>query len=124
MAKLGYNLSCERVYVKFLLINRIKAFIPNPHSFMKYRAIGQLTKSTAIEYAEYNIRVNCVCPGTIDTPLAQNAIKQYASKNACSEQSVYDLLRSAQPNYLSMAGIQHNSQFLTLHTNLAPFCFT
>ena len=43
-------------------------------------AIGQLTKSLALDYAKYNIRVNCVCPGSTDTLMLNNAIKTVAEK--------------------------------------------
>jgi meso-butanediol dehydrogenase / (S,S)-butanediol dehydrogenase / diacetyl reductase len=35
--------------------------------------VVNLTRVVAIEYAPYGIRVNCVCPGAIDTPLLQRS---------------------------------------------------
>ena len=60
-------------------------------------AIAQLTKSTAIDYAPYNIRVNCICPGTIDTPLLHKAVQRFSSLNAADEAEVYRSLNTTQP---------------------------
>lgn len=35
-----------------------------------------LTKSCAVDLARRGVRVNCVCPGTTDTPLVQEAIRR------------------------------------------------
>ena len=51
-------------------------------------ALGQLTRSTAIDLAHLGIRVNAVCPSTIDTPLVD---KCFASVAAHSEASAEQL---------------------------------
>ena len=60
-------------------------------------AIGQLAKSTAIDYAPYNIRVNCICPGTIDTTLLHRAVQQFVAKTGSSANDVYRSLDGVQP---------------------------
>jgi NAD(P)-dependent dehydrogenase (short-subunit alcohol dehydrogenase family) len=60
-------------------------------------AISQLAKSTAIDYAPFNIRVNCICPGTIDTPLLHKAVDRFVSLTASNSDEVYESLDKSQP---------------------------
>ncbi len=60
-------------------------------------AIAQLTKSTAIDYAEYNIKINCICPGTIETPLLNKAIEDFNNSTGINKEKILKLLKEAQP---------------------------
>ena len=44
-----------------------------------------LTRSCALDLAEKGIRVNCVCPGTTDTPLVQEAVKRATDPQAARQ---------------------------------------
>lgn len=48
---------------------------------MSKGAIGQFTKSTALDFGNQNIRVNAVCPATIRTPLAEGFFSKIAMQN-------------------------------------------
>jgi NAD(P)-dependent dehydrogenase (short-subunit alcohol dehydrogenase family) len=40
-------------------------------------AVRMMTKTTAVEYADKGIRVNCFCPGSIDTNMVAGMPKEY-----------------------------------------------
>lgn len=48
---------------------------------MSKGAIAQFTRSTALDYAKDHIRVNAVCPATIQTDLAQRAVEGWAEES-------------------------------------------
>lgn len=60
-------------------------------------AVAQLTKSTAIDYAPFHIRVNCICPGTIDTPLLEKAVDHYARISGQPVSKIMTDLNTIQP---------------------------
>ena len=58
-------------------------FVGKPNSFvygMTKGAVGQITRSLAIDLGQYNIRVNAVCAGTIHTALVDNLFRDFAKK--------------------------------------------
>lgn len=46
--------------------------------------VVQLTRSVALEYATQGIRVNCICPGVIDTPM----VERFTQGNAAAHQAM------------------------------------
>ncbi|WP_340613315.1 SDR family NAD(P)-dependent oxidoreductase [Xenorhabdus thailandensis] len=45
-------------------------------------AVSSLTRTAALEAIQYGIRVNCICPGPVDTPLSYRAGEDRASRDA------------------------------------------
>ncbi len=61
------------------------------YTVSKHGLLG-LTRSMAMDYAKENIRANCVCPGTVDTPMLK-----WAASLDPNPQSVYDACNQMHP---------------------------
>ena len=66
-------------------VGKRNSFIYN----MSKHALASMAKTTALDYAGYNIRANTLCPGTIDTPLYHKAIAAYCAKAGIDEATVH-----------------------------------
>jgi NAD(P)-dependent dehydrogenase (short-subunit alcohol dehydrogenase family) len=69
-----------------------QAVIGKTNSFaynLTKHALASMAKTTALDYATYNIRANAVCPGTIETPLYHKAIEKYCAQSGASIAEVH-----------------------------------
>lgn len=77
-----------------------QSFVGKRNSFaygLTKSALASVAKTTALDYAPYNIRVNAVCPGTIDTPLFHNAIDKYVARSGENKEDVVKEEAATQP---------------------------
>ncbi len=77
-----------------------QAVIAKSNSFaynLSKHALASMAKTTALDYAKYNIRSNAICPGTIETPLYHNAIDRYCASSGADKQLVHEEEAALQP---------------------------
>jgi NAD(P)-dependent dehydrogenase (short-subunit alcohol dehydrogenase family) len=48
-------------------------------------ALVGLTKAMAVDHSPYGVRVNCICPGTVETPMVAQLIETHANPAAMKE---------------------------------------
>jgi len=83
-----------------ILIASDQAIIGKRNSFaynLSKHALASMAKTTALDYASFNIRANAICPGTIETPLYHNAIDNYCKKSGANKAEVHAEEESLQP---------------------------
>jgi NAD(P)-dependent dehydrogenase (short-subunit alcohol dehydrogenase family) len=78
-----------------------------------------LTRVAALEYGRYNIRVNAICPGAIETPMAQR-IRQGQPPNLKAIQRISVLGRMAEPEEIAKVALFLASDDSSFATG-APF---
>lgn len=77
-----------------------QALIAKHNSFaynMSKAALASMAKTTALDYAKYQIRANAICPGTIETPLYHKAINNYVAQSGADIAQVHAEEAALQP---------------------------
>jgi len=78
--------------------------LPNSVAYVTSKhAVAGLTRALAIDHAVDNIRVNCVCPGSVDTPMLRDSIRDKGDLKTilCDIDQLHALGRMAQPEEIA-----------------------
>ncbi len=97
----------------------------SPHLYSVAKAaVIHLTRSVALELGEYGIRVNCICPGIVATPLAAGSSKASDAslkKLAAALAKSQALGRVGQPEDIARAALwlaSDDSEWVTGHAQV------
>lgn len=77
-----------------------QALIAKTNSFaynLSKHALASMAKTTALDYASFNIRANAICPGTIETPLYHAAIDKYCKSSGANKAQIHQEEAALQP---------------------------
>ena len=83
-----------------IIISSDQALIAKHNSFaynLSKAALASMAKTTALDYAAFNIRANAVCPGTIETPLYHQAINNYCQRSGADKTETHREEEALQP---------------------------
>ncbi len=91
----------------------------SPYAASKHGIVG-ITKTAAIEYATKNIRVNCLCPTAIETPMIMEGRRKLAHNEEAKQQAInfQRMKRMGQPEEVADVALwlcSEQSSFITGH---------
>ena len=89
----------------------------SPYAASKHGVVG-LTKTASIEYATKNIRINCICPTAIETPMIMEGRRKLAYNEEAKQQAInfQRMKRMGQPEEVADVILwlsSHESSFIT-----------
>ncbi|CAK4066374.1 unnamed protein product [Aphanomyces euteiches] len=83
-----------------VIMSSDQAFVGKKNAFaynLSKCALASMARTTALDYASFNIRSNAVCPGTIDTPLYRREINAWAESSGTPVEQIHENMGSFQP---------------------------
>ncbi|RXJ73554.1 oxidoreductase [Veronia nyctiphanis] len=83
-----------------VLMGSDQCHIAKPNSFaynLSKHALASVGKTTAIDYASFNIRANVICAGTTETPLYHQAIDNYCARSGANKEDIHKEEAALQP---------------------------
>nr|WP_269809087.1 SDR family oxidoreductase [Enterovibrio nigricans] len=90
----------EAHHGSIVLLGSDQCTIGKQNSFaynMSKHAIASMAKTTALDYAKFNIRANAVCAGTTETPLYHKAIDAYCDRSGADKAEIHKEEGALQP---------------------------